>query len=267
MKNAFESGKPILAALAASVIGIGSIGIVRAEDAPGAVFKAASAQVGPAAGSSLGRLLAEALEGNAEIRAARGEREAARQRIAPAGALDDPMLEAGFLNVPTSSWRLNREDMTMKMLGISQRVPAAGKRALRQEVAARDAEAVEQAFQETVNRVARDVRVAYYDLGLAGEAAGLVRENRQVLGQFLRIAESRYAAGQGTQADALKRLERNGLVTRTVLPTAPIGVEYAITPLGHSLRQPFEALCSWALDNGAAIEAANYEHDSIKPKQ
>jgi DNA-binding HxlR family transcriptional regulator len=48
-------------------------------------------------------------------------------------------------------------------------------------------------------------------------------------------------------ADALKRLERNGLVTRTVLPTAPIGVQYAITPLGHSLRQPFEALCAWSL--------------------
>jgi DNA-binding HxlR family transcriptional regulator len=48
-------------------------------------------------------------------------------------------------------------------------------------------------------------------------------------------------------ADALKRLERHGLVTRTVLPTAPIGVEYAITPLGHSLREPFEALCAWAL--------------------
>jgi DNA-binding HxlR family transcriptional regulator len=67
-------------------------------------------------------------------------------------------------------------------------------------------------------------------------------------------------------ADALKRLERNGLVTRTVLPTAPIGVEYAITPLGHSLRQPFEALCAWAHNNGAAIEAANHEHDSSKTK-
>ncbi len=67
-------------------------------------------------------------------------------------------------------------------------------------------------------------------------------------------------------ADALKRLERNGLVTRTVLPTAPIGVEYAITPLGHSLREPFEALCAWALNNGAAIDAANREHDSIKMK-
>ena len=67
-------------------------------------------------------------------------------------------------------------------------------------------------------------------------------------------------------ADALKRLERNGLVTRTVLPTAPIGVEYAITPLGHSLREPFEALCAWALANSAAVEAANLEHDSNNMK-
>ncbi len=65
-------------------------------------------------------------------------------------------------------------------------------------------------------------------------------------------------------ADALKRLERNGLVTRTVLPTAPVGVEYAITPLGQSLRQPFEALCAWALAHGDAIEAVNAEHDRAK---
>lgn len=62
-------------------------------------------------------------------------------------------------------------------------------------------------------------------------------------------------------ADALKRLERNGFVTRTVLPTAPIGVEYAITPLGHSLRQPFEALCAWALEHGDAIAAVSAERD------
>ena len=67
-------------------------------------------------------------------------------------------------------------------------------------------------------------------------------------------------------ADALKRLERNGLVTRTVLPTAPIGVEYAITPLGHSLRQPFEALCAWALEHGASIAAANHEHEGGRTK-
>jgi DNA-binding HxlR family transcriptional regulator len=65
-------------------------------------------------------------------------------------------------------------------------------------------------------------------------------------------------------ADALKRLERNGLVTRTVLPTAPIGVEYAITPLGHSLRQPFEALCGWALSHGDAINEAGSAYDRAR---
>jgi DNA-binding HxlR family transcriptional regulator len=65
-------------------------------------------------------------------------------------------------------------------------------------------------------------------------------------------------------ADALKRLERNGLVTRTVLPTSPIGVEYAITPLGHSLRQPFEALCAWALENAEAVDGAGLEYDRRK---
>lgn len=65
-------------------------------------------------------------------------------------------------------------------------------------------------------------------------------------------------------ADALKRLERNGLVTRTVLPTAPIGVEYAITPLGHSLRQPFEALCAWALAHHDAIDGAGRAYDAAR---
>ena len=65
-------------------------------------------------------------------------------------------------------------------------------------------------------------------------------------------------------ADALKRLERNGLVTRTILPTAPIGVEYAITPLGHSLRQPFEALWAWALQNDGAIDNAAVAYDRLR---
>lgn len=55
-------------------------------------------------------------------------------------------------------------------------------------------------------------------------------------------------------ADTLKRLERNGLVTRTVLPTTPIGVEYAITPLGLSLRPSFELLCDWALAHNSEFE-------------
>lgn len=65
-------------------------------------------------------------------------------------------------------------------------------------------------------------------------------------------------------ADALKRLERHGLVTRTVLPTSPIGVEYTITPLGHSLREPFEALCTWALAHEQALAAATETYDQAR---
>lgn len=62
-------------------------------------------------------------------------------------------------------------------------------------------------------------------------------------------------------ADALKRLERNGLVNRQVLPTSPVSVEYSITPLAQSLQQPFAALTSWALEFGPAMELAQIEYD------
>jgi outer membrane protein TolC len=149
-------------------------------------------------------LVAEALQNNPEIRAARNETDAARQRVSPAGALDDPMLEAGLINVPTNSWRLNREDMTMKMLGLAQRLPFPGKRALRREVAERDAETAQHGYRETVNRVVREVKLAYLDLALALESVRLLQDTTLVLEQFQRIVESRYAVGQGTQSDVLK---------------------------------------------------------------
>lgn len=62
-------------------------------------------------------------------------------------------------------------------------------------------------------------------------------------------------------ADALKRLERNGLVNRQVLPTSPVSVEYSITPLAQSLQQPFVALTNWALEFGPAMELAQAEYD------
>lgn len=152
----------------------------------------------------LNKLVAEALQNNPEIRAASKEREAAQHRVAPAGALDDPMLEAGVLNLPSNSLRFDREDMTMKMIGLSQRLPYPGKRGLRQDVATKDAETVGYGYQETVNRVARDIKTAYFDLGLTIEMTRLVEKNKLILDQFLRIAEARYGVGQGTQADVLK---------------------------------------------------------------
>jgi DNA-binding HxlR family transcriptional regulator len=65
-------------------------------------------------------------------------------------------------------------------------------------------------------------------------------------------------------SEALKRLERNGLISRRVLPTQPIGVEYTITDLGCSLREPFATLYNWALANGSALQRAQCAYDASK---
>jgi cobalt-zinc-cadmium efflux system outer membrane protein len=165
---------------------------------------AARAEPGAASDPQLQALLAEAVRNSPEIRAASNEREAAQQRVSPAGALDDPMLDVGVRDFPVESRRFDADNFTMKMIGLSQKIPYPGKRRLRKDVAAQDADSVAHAYQETVNRVVRDVKMAYFDLAFVAESARLVEKNKRVLEQFLKISESRYAVGQGNQADVLK---------------------------------------------------------------
>ena len=59
----------------------------------------------------------------------------------------------------------------------------------------------------------------------------------------------------------LRGLERDGLVTRTVFPTIPPRVDYALTPLGRDLLQPVSALGDWATRNQAKIARAREQFD------
>ena len=54
----------------------------------------------------------------------------------------------------------------------------------------------------------------------------------------------------------LRQLEENGFVSRTVTPTTPPQVEYALTDLGHNLQQPVQALAEWVIANSSRIDAA-----------
>lgn len=62
--------------------------------------------------------------------------------------------------------------------------------------------------------------------------------------------------------EALRRLERNGLLTRKVLSTSPVAVEYSITDLGHSLREPFSALYEWSLEHSSEVIEAQQRYDN-----
>ncbi len=62
---------------------------------------------------------------------------------------------------------------------------------------------------------------------------------------------------------SLRGLERDGLVTRTVTPSIPPRVDYELTELGISLRQPVKALGDWAIAHIACIRAAQARFDAL----
>lgn len=59
----------------------------------------------------------------------------------------------------------------------------------------------------------------------------------------------------------LRGLERDGYVTRTVTPTIPPRVDYALTELGRELLVPIRALGDWAVQNRHRVEEAQMRFD------
>jgi DNA-binding HxlR family transcriptional regulator len=60
----------------------------------------------------------------------------------------------------------------------------------------------------------------------------------------------------------LRGLERDGLVSRTLTPSVPVRVDYALTPLGESLMPLVGAIKSWAETHIEDVEAARDRYDA-----
>lgn len=82
--------------------------------------------------------------------------------------------------------------------------------------------------------------------------------------QPLRFNALRRAVPTVTQKSlsaTLRRLERNGIVEREVTSSRPVAVEYRITPLGKTLREPIDALLLWSAEQMPRVEAARERYD------
>jgi DNA-binding HxlR family transcriptional regulator len=67
---------------------------------------------------------------------------------------------------------------------------------------------------------------------------------------------------QKALTQALRRLERNGILGRRVIPSSQVAVEYSITPLGRTLEHPFSALYLWTLEHLDTVIKAQATFDS-----
>ena len=80
----------------------------------------------------------------------------------------------------------------------------------------------------------------------------------------MRFNELRHIIGGISQkmlTTTLRGLERDGFVTRTVLPTTPPRVDYELTGLGRELLVPVNALAEWARKNTDRINNARMRFD------
>ncbi|SHG80467.1 winged helix-turn-helix transcriptional regulator [Streptoalloteichus hindustanus] len=62
----------------------------------------------------------------------------------------------------------------------------------------------------------------------------------------------------------LRKLERDGLLERTVYPTVPPKVEYSLTPMARELHASLSGLVSWAENHRADIAKARAVYDAAE---
>ncbi|MDE3198761.1 MAG: TolC family protein [Acidobacteriota bacterium] len=154
----------------------------------------------------LGRLVSEALSSNPQILAAQKSYEAARQRPSQASALPDPMFSPGYTSNgnPLPGAQLGSNPTSAIGFMVSQELPYPGKRQLRGQIAAKEADAEFQSYQAVQLDVVSRLKQAYYRLAYDYSAIAILDRNRALLDKVFSIAEARYSAGKAAQQDLFK---------------------------------------------------------------
>ncbi len=177
----------------------------------------------PLPGASVESLLAIAREGSPDVRMVRLEAEAARERIGPAGALPDPLFRMELENITRNgeqSATLSPSRVGDTKYTLLQPLPFWGKRDLKREVAAAEAEQASGREADTWSEVAARIKGLYTQYWLTSKALQLTRENIELSRQLEKIAQVRYAGGLAAQQDAIR-----AQVERSTLDSELVGME------------------------------------------
>lgn len=227
-----------------------------------------------AAPATLADLVAELDQHNPEIAAARRSVDAGVAAIAPAGALPDPTLRAGYMAgvkafpfLPTA-----HPGDSFRQFGASQEFPYPGKLSLRTKIAVSESEAQRWSYETTRRRLIAELKSAYYDYVFVDRSLAILARNKARLDEFRQIADARYGVGKAMQQDVLKAqleisllLEReavleqqrtalrahvNGLLYRR--PDAPLDVSLTYEPA--SLTRSLDEIQALAAQNNPELK-------------
>lgn len=123
---------------------------------------------------------------------------AAAERTISAGRLPDPQLVIGALNVPTDTYRLDQEDMTMVEIGVRQAFPPGDTLAARTRRAEQEHVRERERLETERRNLLRQVRQVWFDLYYAEQAQRLLESERELARRDVAAAEARRRAAQDT---------------------------------------------------------------------
>jgi cobalt-zinc-cadmium efflux system outer membrane protein len=156
---------------------------------------------------TLEQAISMALADNPSLAQIKARSEAMAAIPSQEGSLPDPTLNFGALNLPTANGlNLQKEDMTMLEVGISQPIPFPGKLALREKAATFEAEAAAHTVEEARLQLARDVNIHWWQLMFVHRSLLIISDTEQQLKQLARIADTQYRVGKGLRQDVLSAL-------------------------------------------------------------
>jgi outer membrane protein TolC len=145
-----------------------------------------------------------AIERDAVLQQLAAESDGMRQRAVAEGQLMDPRLRMGAVNVPTDSFSLTQEEMTMLEVGVSQEFPAGRTRELARRRMEQIATASQAAAGDRKRVVQREVRRVWVELAYIEAAKRQLADQSSWVEQMRAAARARYASGEGKQLDVLQ---------------------------------------------------------------
>lgn len=148
---------------------------------------------------SLTPLIEEGLANNQSLKSIKYQVDALAEQVTASGALPDPRLGIGMLNLPTDTFDLDQEPMTQKQIFIAQKIPWPGKRALGSEDAQWSVRQKKEMLKARRLNLSKEIAAAWYDLGFIAKSRQINDRMIELLDRIYNAAENRYVTGRGLQ--------------------------------------------------------------------
>lgn len=149
-------------------------------------------------------LVQETLRNNPEIKASISRWKASSMRPSQEGSLPNPIIGSRFKNVGFTDITQGTDPRTDIQAFIVQEIPFPGKLSSREKVAKEKSEAQKWMSDATTRKVIAELKEAYYKWFLINKSKEITEENKQLLQDFVKVAEVKYEVGNGIQQDVLK---------------------------------------------------------------